>query len=377
MLKNKFIKIALVIVTLTILSVSLAACTAGARPLGWSGVAVYDDVAYYATTDGYIVARNVSNGQIVFSESIKEKAADGAACSAPTSSISVYGTPVLINDVLYITSYTGEVFAFNSSGSRLWHKDDFGKIVARVTAVDDNIVIADADGNVTALSQNNGSVVWTYKGSNTIWASPILVNDNLYFGDLKNNYYCINAENGTEIWKYQGSRGAFYSEAVAVQSGDQTLIVVGNFDRSVYAFDAANGSLVWNTTKLAKNWFWATPVVMNNKIYAASLDGQIYVLSSDGRIDSIIELSDKKQKIVSTPVVVADLLFIATQNGKLYSVDEDGKVSNVASDLDQVVNAPLTTDGNLVFVHTQKEEKVYAIDPISGKTDWSKPGRDI
>jgi len=359
------------------LTFGLVACMPGTRPLGWSGVSVYDGVAYYATSDGYIVARDAQTGLQIFAKPISQSSG-GGGCSAPSATISVYGNPVLADGVLFVTSFTGEIFAFDSTDGNLkWSKSGFGKIVSRATIFEENVIVVDADGMVTALSQNNGVAVWSYQGSGSIWANPILLNGNLFFGDFKNNYYCINAKDGNQVWKYQGSRGAFYSEAAVIENGSQTLIVVGNFDRSIYAFDAQNGQLVWQT-KIAENWFWATPLVIEGRIYAASLDGKIYVLSSDGTNETTISLSDKKEKIVSTPVVAGDRLIVATQKGRLYSIDtaNNNAVVMIGSELDEVINAPLTTDGISVLIHTQKNEKIYAINPENGKVSWSKPGRD-
>ncbi|MCL2474680.1 MAG: PQQ-binding-like beta-propeller repeat protein [Chloroflexi bacterium] len=389
MLNRKTVKILLAAAAILVLCLSLVGCMRGSRPLGWSSAAIDGDIIYIATTQGKLVALDNTSQSIKFAVDIRDGSSSGGSCTNAQASVSVYGTPVIADGKVFIASYTGEIFAFNAeNGASVWKKGDsqnktYGKFVSGFVTYQDNIIIADDNGVVYAFSQDKGDLVWSYQAKGAVWATPTLFEDKIYLGDYNNNYYCLNASNGAEIWKHteDSGKGAYYSQATVITTGDgQNLVIVGNFDRSMHAFNAQTGAVVWHQTEISKSWFWAAPVFKDNKIYAASLDGSIYILNPiDGStIKSLAMGKDKKDGLVSSPVVVGDVVVAITQKGYLYSIDDNDNLKALQTDaVAATVHAPLATNGSQVIIHTVTDEKVIVIDPVSGNNIWSKDMANI
>ena len=145
----------------------------------------------------------------------------------------------------------------------------------------------------------------------------------------------------------------------------------------------ATGNLIWKfpaadtaSNNIPSNFFWAKPVVVNGVIYAPNLDGNVYAL--DTATGKLVKNFSLGYSISSSPVVIGNNIVVATsvasyapskQKGKyLYHQYIDNSVScPIALPLHEAINAPFFADGNIVYVHTYKDN-LYSINTAAPQT---------
>ena len=96
-----------------------------------------------------------------------------------------------------------------------------------------------------------------------------------------NGVYALNATNGEELWKYTVSdSNNYFLSTAAVYDG---TVYVGSRNGDVYAFNAADGTLLWHT--MAGHFLFSSPAVIQGIVYIGSGDGNFYAIKgTDGTI---------------------------------------------------------------------------------------------
>jgi outer membrane protein assembly factor BamB len=119
------------------------------------------------------------------------------------------------------------------------------------------------------------------------------------------------------------------------------MVVVGSFDRKLYALDAETGNERWSFDG-ASNWIWAGAVAGDSFAFAPAMDGHVYALDRSGNLQWDY---DAGSPLVASPVIVSRGLVVATREGDVSLISvTDGTLINLYSDINPAeVLAPLFT----------------------------------
>ena len=381
-------KILLLLVILLVGSVALFGCTgggggcagAGSIPQGWSGVAESDGTLFLGSMKGEVIALNASSGARLWSKVLEttKRATGIIGCAPASTTVAIYGTPAVSEDLVYVASYDGKIYAFSiSSGALRWvypregHFDE--PIVGSPVVALDKVYIGGSDGKVYALDAATGDLQWEFQTGDKIWSTPTIQGETLYIGSFDKKLYALSARDGSKYWEYL-TEGSIASTPLI----DDNTVYVGSFDRHVYAVDATTGKLIWQFPftdegeNNPENWFWAKPVAYNNVIYAPCLDGKVYVL--DAQTGDKINEFELESPISSSPVLVDSSIIIASDEGKVYVLDTgSNQPPRQLADLEEKLYASLGASDGVVYAHTQKHETLYALNAQTGVTLWSLP----
>jgi len=107
---------------------------------------------------------------------------------------------------------------------------------------------APASGPVRSWTFEGSGRVWGYTPGMSVWSSPALgvVEDRalLLVGSYDKNLYALDAASGEQRWRFT-TGGGVYSAPLLWRDGDHTLAFAAASDRLVYGLDAALGRRVW------------------------------------------------------------------------------------------------------------------------------------
>jgi outer membrane protein assembly factor BamB len=232
----------------------------------------------------------------------------------------------------------------------------------------DKVYFGASDGRVYALKADTGVEAWEpFPTGGKIWSTPVVADGTLYVTSFDKKLYALDVATGEPKWATAEAGGAIASTPLVYDN----TVYFGAFDRYLYAVAAADGSLKWKSEVEAGNWFWATPVAYGNTVYAPCLDGKVYVFDAeDGHeIDAI----DFGEPISSSPVLVDGAIIIASEEGRIYSLKDNQK--RELKNLGATVHAPLCARDGVVYVHTQEDEALYALEAETGTEKW--PARTL
>ena len=235
------------------------------------------------------------------------------------------------------------------------------------------------------------------------YAPPALTEDVVYVGGFDHKVYALDHENGLEIW-VSDDLGDRIIGGVVVDQGKVIVPVGGG---GVVALNQRNGLQEWFFE--TPQGIWATPLVVDDVVFAVSMGHQIYALdldtgellweqSLDGAIGSkpiyvdgvlyagtfghklfavsatsgeILKTVDANNWVWGTSALAEDnILYFADMSGFVYAVEADTFdpvwQRQIASD--GVRAAPLVA-GDLLVVGSQ-DGRVYALDRHNGASVW-------
>ncbi|MBU5690051.1 MAG: PQQ-binding-like beta-propeller repeat protein [Candidatus Aenigmatarchaeota archaeon] len=132
----------------------------------------------------------------------------------------------------------------------------------------------------------NFRVVWKYKfHPERVYpqTQAIIYSGRVFVGTESGNLYAFDAANGNVLWVYNA--GCPILNSVGVANGNtRTMVYFGCMDGAVYAVGASDGRLVWRN-QLSKVGFSTAPVIADNKVMLGGRDGIFYALDlNDGHV---------------------------------------------------------------------------------------------
>ncbi len=399
--KYKFIlviSIAVLAGTLLFTSCSPLGC-ATVISRGWPGGTLDNGTLFVASMNGKIIAIDPSNNTVIGTPpQLTATSSGGLLGCTSSSSVAFYTTPVVsditdpatgsVSQLVYVGGWqNGIIYAYKLTAG-VWSTapeyvyprqgNGTGAIVGNITLANNSIYFATSDGTIYALTANDLTLEWATKIDSKIWSAPAVEGTTLYIGCFNKMLYALNTTDGSVKWQYKTDGAINCTPVIA----DNT-VYIGDYDRDFYALDASTGDLKWKfpaadtaADNTPENFFWAEPVVVNGVIYAPNLDGHVYVLdTATGKLVKDISLG---YSISSSPVVIGTKIVVATsvasyaeskQKVNIYIIDtSDNSVSiPIALPLHEAVNAPLFADGNIVYIHTYKDN-LYTINITAPQT---------
>ena len=170
---------------------------------------------------------------------------------------------------------------------------------------------------------------------------------------------------------------------------DGGVVYVGSDDGSVYAVDAASGTLRWQ--RRTGGPVASTPAIANGRLYVASYDGKVYALDArtgeplwkfatggerrfeakglHGMLPKQQTIADPFDVFLSSPVVADGTVYVGSGDGNLYALDAATGEPRWTFRTGNVVHAsPAFADG-IVFVGSWDGD-FYAVDAKTGAEKW-------
>ncbi len=262
----------------------------------------------------------------------------------------IYSSPAVSEDGnVYVCSEAGTLYALAPDGTELWtfqtggiSKYLSGAIMASPAVDANNTVYIPGvyDSNLYALDGSDGSVKWHYHFDSKGWvfASPVIdVNRNVIYQTLLNdaNLYAIDANNGGLLWKTDVSDTdsnwfePYYTEPelynVTEDSYSEPVLGPGgtiyvSMDDPYLRAVEPNGTIKW-IEKFGELGGFTMTVGGDGLVYAASDDGELYVINPQGQPVARFE----GDEFLSFPVISDDnTLLINDANNAVWAVGTDG-----------------------------------------------------
>ena len=187
--------------------------------------------------------------------------------------------------------------------------------------------------------------------------------------------FAINILNGSEIWRYPEKPNAkitFY--ALPALTSDNQLII-GGYNNILYSVNAINGNENWQFTN-AKNRYIASPLVVDEKIYASNTDNTLYALGLQGNLLWTFETSGEQW---AQPVLDPNgtKLYVSSMDHYLYAIDLEGNLiwKTQESLGGAIVGSPVVGDNDVLYIGSFGSH-MYAINTQNGQVIWKTPTED-
>lgn len=235
----------------------------------------------------------------------------------------IYPKPRLDGDTLYVGGEDGIVRAIDKdSGEVIWAHDSGAAVGSGVSFDEMRVYYITRDGRVHALWKQSGEPVWAFETGGEakydywdyVLSTPVPDNRrSLYFGSGDHHVYAVNKRTGKLFWK-TGTGGVVHGDLAL--SGE--WLIAGSFDGKLYAFDSANGDILWTFKTVGNSYFRngaipGSPTVHDGLVYFGSRDYNLYAVIEDTGTGAWNERTPSW--VVAKPLVVEDGVYIGISDG--------------------------------------------------------------
>ncbi len=229
---------------------------------------------------------------------------------------------IVYKDVTYFCDKHGLMLGIDRDGSEVSRIDLDAPMEASFMALDSVLYFGMIDGDVRAVSLDDGSLLWSYQTEGQINAAPALTTVKgrryLLAGSYDNNMYTIDAASGT--LKGLASTGYYINGAAAIW-GEYALF--GGCDSWLRMVNCATGTAA-DSVKLDA-YIPSSPAIVDDMAYVADYNGNVYEISlNGGRFGSCRKLRTAAQDegaMLSMPAVGRKYLYVLADERYIQCLD--------------------------------------------------------
>jgi outer membrane protein assembly factor BamB len=215
------------------------------------------------------------------------------------------------------------LYAFDAANGTLIWQQPVGGSRGAPAVVNGIVYTGSSAGGIFALNARTGAVIWTRTVATDISSAPAVVNGVVYVGGdyypAQTVVYALNALNGAVIWNRTLQDATSFSDSSpAVANG----VVYVSTDLKAWAFDASNGTLVWQHLAPIGHG-QSAPGVANGVVYLGSsggpYSGGLYALDASNGNFLWGYSTDSAESDLSSPAIANGMVFFGTADGLLYA----------------------------------------------------------
>ncbi len=324
---------------------------------------ILDDLLIFGNEDGYLTALNKKTGEPRWSYNVGMN-----IISAPK-----YGQgKILFGSINY------NFYAVDSMGKESWKFTTRRAIKSDPVVKGDIVYFTSYDGNLYALKIANKEVVWKFPASHNekvaalksegkdignlaedlkvgefSYSSPFIDGDILYVGNLDNHLYAVNINDGTMVFRFR-TEDAVTSSPV-VENG---IVYFGSNDKHLYAIDAKEGKKVYFKFE-TQGWINSSPRIEGDKIYFGSNDKNMYIIDKNtGKMTAKFMAAGP---VISIPAIYKNLVIFAggQGDGTVYFIDREAMKSVFEYKTGGKIESDPVVEGNIVYI-TSTDRFTYA-----------------
>ncbi len=239
------------------------------------------------------------------------------------------------------------------------------------------VYVADREGVVKALDSSSGRIVWSVeKEGLEISGGPGAGEGLVLIGTSNGEVVALSEQDGSEKWRARVS-----SEVLSVPKAGRGVVVVHTIDGKLYAMDASDGKLKWvydRSIPVLTLHGNSSPVISGSAVICGFASGKLisFDLESGQQIwESTIAVPTGRSElermvdIDGDPVVQSGMIYVATYQGQLAAVVED--TGDVVWRRKLSSYAGLGADFENLYV-SDAEDMVWAIDPKNSSSMWKQ-----
>lgn len=274
------------------------------------GVGIAEGAGFVGTLDGRVIAFNLSDGSIKWQAKVSSE-----IMAAPQSN----------GEVVITQAIDGRVFAFSfEDGSQLWNYDHPVPVLSlRSNATplisQGNALVAFDNGQILNFDLSTGQLRWSARVGQPqgktelerlvdVDAAPLELGPYIYGAGYNARLVAIAKGTGRTAWAQDVST----AQNVA---GGNNAIFVSDANSHIKAFDALNGTLLWENERLHRRSTGA-PAVYNGMAVVVDGEGFLHGLSlEDGSL--IARTRVGTEPVLAQPLVVDNTLYVVDRDGVL------------------------------------------------------------
>ena len=271
-----------------------------------------------------------------------------------------------------------------SSLNVAWKFETGGSVISSPSVSDDIVYVGSTDGYIYALGAWGGNLIWKFKTEAPVESSVAVANGYVYTGGDDGYVYCLNPCTGAQVWKtfVNGNQEFTFGNLVLKSSPavvDKT-VYIGSLDGYLYALDADTGNIKWKTR--AQGPIESSPAVADGAVYFTAEEpttGVVYKLdAATGQVLWNFSIAYRPSftggnQMLGSPSVAEGKVFASSNWGDYYALDTTTGAEiwhfydTTATEF--IVSSPIWVDGKVYLID---KFDLACVDGTTGSAIWSK-----
>lgn len=237
-------------------------------------------------------------------------------------------TPAVTEDRIYTVARDGDVEALSlENGRALWSQDTDEPLASAAGVGGGLVMVGTSNGYVIALDQSSGEQRWKKRVSSEVLAAPQVAEDIVVVRTVDGKLTGLSAESGDRLWIYDRGVPSLSLRGTSTPVIDQGYIVAGFDAGRLVAVELSSGRTAWETRVAVGTGrselermvdIDSDPVIRNDIIYVATFQGSLAALSlQDGRI-----LWTRDIPSYAGLAVGEENIYVTDDNGHIWALEQ-------------------------------------------------------
>jgi outer membrane protein assembly factor BamB len=346
----------------------LVACASIASPDGWVSPKIVDDTVYISLDNGELSALELDTLDEIWTF----PADDEARCPGSDDKLDldgIYGAPAVGDEMVYIGAYDGNVYALSKDeGECLWTFETDDPVIAGPVLDGEQLFAGSTDGNLYVLDAKTGEQVDIME-TGSVGSTPLLTEDGqLYVATEDGKLWSLASDSLDPAWRGPFEVNTGLLTPPVLTGGD--TVVVGGIGATLYGVDAATGDERWSFG--AKNWFWGEPAGTeagdSELLVATNLDGRIYGVNPDSGEEIWPSINTGAPIRGGAAIDESGTAVVVNNEGLVFLIDTGTGETLEEVDLEQGVYAsPVIREGAAIIL--TRSHDIFSVDLETGRVE--------
>jgi len=281
--------------------------------------------------------------------------------------------PSFTGDSIYFADSSGNIKSINSiSGSINWKKE-VSLLSTGISAGFGILIVADIDGNVIALDQNNGTKLWTSNVKGEVLAPAAVDAKFIIVKTGSGELIALNKDSGEIEWSYRSKLPALTIRGSSSPVIDNNMVYATFDNGRLGVFELDSGYPVWDGAISYVSGSSELENLIDSDSSPVIEGGLVFTTSYQGNIN-IFDIAQKRSVWQSesssfySPLLLRGLIILVEANSNLKTFFSKNLEKSWSSNeyLNRSLSNPSSFNGFLLV--GDFEGYIHIIDPLNGQT---------
>jgi len=259
---------------------------------------------------------------------------------------------------------------------RIWRSNggDAGRGLFEPLITDEQVVVANKEGQITAFARDNGMRKWRRDLDTTLTSGVGGSSDLLFVSDVNANVHALDPADGEARWQLQAT-----SEVLMPVVANFGLAVMRSADGRVSALDPVDGSERWSLSNvppaLTLNGY-SRPLLLPGGVLTGLDDGRLLAVdAASGRLiwETVLSVPSGRTEVERLVDIDADIVI---DNEGIYVANYQGRAARLEPARGQIVwSSPLSVGSGIVLndaglIVVDEDDNIIKLDKETGQQLW-------
>lgn len=235
--------------------------------------------------------------------------------------------PVQAAGRLFAAEFDGDVIAISpNNGKHLWSVDTDTAITGGPGAGDGLVVVGSKDGEITALDAARGVILWRAQVTSEVLAEPVVAAGVVVVRSADGKVFGLDAGDGSRRWSYDRLVPTLSLRGYSAPVVDGDRVMIGFDNGRVVALDLVAGTPIWEVSVSVPRGRTDLDRIIDIDGDLTVADGVLYVASYQGRL-AALDVNDGRplwgRDLSSYSGVAYDTehVYVSDDQGAVWAID--------------------------------------------------------